>query len=136
MRAREVLHLQESREKMKLARFAMVLASFLVILSGCQLFNAINLTWSIDTVTSYATLPPYTHVTYTVRNMGKYDLTGVNLQIGVDVYGNKTYPASAWTPDFSIGQNQTLFGSIDIVTPVVATGWATVISVDMDKPQG
>ena len=119
-----------------LFRFSIILAVLAIGLSGCQLYNAINLAWSIDTVTSYGTLPPYTHVTYHVRNMGKYDLTGVNLQVGVDVYSNGTYPASAWTPDFNINQGQTLYGSIDILTPVVATGWATVISVDMDKPQG
>ena len=118
-----------------LVRYFIVLAALFVALSGCQLFNGINLAWNIDTVTAYGTIPPYTHVTYTVRNQGKVDLTGVNLQVGVDVYGNGTYPASAWTPDFSINQGQTLYGSIDVLTPTPSVGWATVISVDMDKPQ-
>ncbi|HVP19739.1 MAG TPA: hypothetical protein VMU36_12135 [Spirochaetia bacterium] len=42
--------------------------------------------------TARSKMPFFTHVAYSVRNLGKYDLTGVNLEIGVDVYGNGTYP--------------------------------------------
>lgn len=116
-----------------LVRYSIIVVALLVSLTGCELFNAINLAWNIDNVIPGV---PFTHVTYTVRNMGKLDLTGVNLQVGVDVLGNGAYPCSAWTPDFSIGQNQTRYGSIDVPTPSLPAGWATVISVDMDNPQG
>jgi hypothetical protein len=117
----------------RLFRLSVVLASLLVALTGCELFNGINLAWSIESVTPSVSSA---HVTYTVRNLGKYDLTGVNLEIGVDVHGDGTYPRSAWTPDFSIGQGQVLYGSLDVYTGTPPIGWATVISVDMDKPKG
>lgn len=116
-----------------LFRYVIVLPALLMALTGCQLFNAINLAWSIDNVVPRATSA---RVSYTVRNLGKLDLTGVNLEIGVDVNGDGTYPRSAWTPDFSIGQNQVLYGTLDVETGVMPVGWATVISVDMDNPQG
>lgn len=119
-----------------LVRFSVFLAALLVSLSGCELYNAINLAWNIDNVIPGV---PFTHVVYTVQNMGKDDLTGVNLQVGVDMTGNGvSYPCSAWTPDFSIHEGQTIHGSIDVPIPgvVLPAGWATVLSVDMDNPKG
>jgi hypothetical protein len=110
---------------------------FLVLLAGftgCQLYNAISLAWNIDNVT-YNTLTGVTRVSYTVQNVGKVDLTGVNLRIGVDVNNDLTYPTRAWTLDFSINQNQTIHSSIDIYTGFLPLGWATVLNVDMDNPK-
>ncbi len=86
----------------KLIALSMVLVGILLVVTGCELFNGINLTWNIDSLAYHS---PYTRVAYTVRNLGKYDLAGVNLEIGVDVNGNETYPVSAWTPYFSTGQD-------------------------------
>ena len=122
--------------KKKLLGVVAVLATVLLIVSGCDLYMGINVTWKITGVMWPG--GSYTHVTYSVQNLGKYDLTGVNLEIGVDVNGDGTYPCRAWTPDFSINQNQILYGSLDVPTGlgVNPAGWATVTSVDMDKPQG
>jgi hypothetical protein len=70
-----------------------------------------------------------------VQNVGKIDLAGVNLRIGVDVNNDLTYPVRAWTLDFSLNQNQTIHSSIDIYTGILPIGWATVLSVDMDNPK-
>ncbi len=115
----------------KLFAFSLLLAGILLTVAGCDLFNGINLAWNIESVTWSN---PNVHVMYSVRNLGKYDLTGVNLQFGVDMYGNGTYLVTAWTKDFSIGQNQVLFASIDIRTGTPPAGDVTVLSVDMDKP--
>jgi hypothetical protein len=112
---------------------AIAAASLLAAVAGCELYQGINLAWNITSVGPGA--PGCTRVSYAAQNMGKYDLKGVNLQIGVDLLGNDTYPVSSWTQDFNINQNQILYGSIDIPTP--STGiWATVLSVDMDSPSG
>jgi hypothetical protein len=116
----------------RLLELSILAAAFIVTLTGCQLYNAINLAWSIDGVTYSSS---FTHVSYTASNLGKIDLTGVNLEIGVDVNGDGNYPRSAWTPDFDIRQGQVLSGSLDVYTGVMPSGWATVISVDMDNPK-
>jgi len=116
----------------KLSRLAIVLAALLASLGGCHLYQAINLTWDIIRVT-YAN--PVTSVTYTATNLGKVDLTGVNLEVGVDVDGNGTYPLSVWTPDFSISTGETVSGTVAIRTGVLPLGGATVLSVDMDNPK-
>jgi hypothetical protein len=116
----------------RLARVFIVLTALLASLTGCQLYNAINLAWSINSV-SYSN--PFTHVSYTATNLGKVDLTGVNLEVGVDVNGDRTYPRSAWTPDFEVKEGQSVIGSVDVFTGVLPNGWATVISVDMDNPK-
>jgi hypothetical protein len=119
--------------KMKrLFRISFVSLALLVALTACDLYNAINLSWNIDGVAWLGN--GYTRVTYTVQNLGKYDLTGVNLKIGVDVNGNLTYPISGWTEPFSLLQNQTRYGSLDIYTGSAPFGWATVLSVDVDNP--
>ncbi len=117
--------------KRKIA-FSFVVLTVLTALSGCPLFNGINLAWNIDSVVYLGGL---TRVGYTVQNLGKYDLKSVNLQIGVDINGNLTYPLKAWTMDFNIDQNQILHGSLDLLTGVAPAGWATVLSIDMDNPE-
>jgi hypothetical protein len=114
-------------------KLAIVLSVLLVAATGCDLYQAINIGWSINGLTP---IGGFTRVSYTVQNLGKYDLTGVNLKIGVDVLGNGTYPAAQWTPDFSISQGQVLYGSIDIVTGGAPLGGAMVLGVDMDNPKG
>jgi hypothetical protein len=115
-----------------MTRLTIVLLAALVSLGGCQLFQAINLAWNITNVTYSSS---FTHVTYTATNLGKVDLTGVNLEIGVDMNGDGTYPRSVWTRDVDIRQGQTVVGSADVYTGVSPLGWATVISVDMDNPK-
>src|SRR5271169_6718292 len=90
-------------------KFVLVFSIMLAALTGCELYQAINVGWSIDAVSPNGTL---TRVDYTVRNLGKIDLTGVNLKVGVDVQGNGTYPATQWTPDFRINQNEIRHGKI------------------------
>lgn len=116
----------------RLARVLVAAAALLASLGGCQLYNAINVAWSITSVT-YSNA--FTHVGYTATNLGKIDLTGVNLEIGVDVNGDGTFPRSGWTPDFDITQGQSVSGSLDVYTGVLPNGWATVISIDMDNPK-
>ena len=120
----------------RLARVIIILAALLVSLAGCELYNAINLAWSINSVTYSGSVPHViTHVSYTATNLGRIDLTGANLEVGVDVNGDGTYPQSAWTPDFNVDQGHSVVGSVDVYTGVVPLGWATVISVDMDNPK-
>ncbi len=116
----------------RLAKLLIVPVVLLAGLGGCQLYQAINVAWDITAVT-YSN--HFTHVSYTATNFGKNDLKGVNLEIGVDVNGNGTYPLSAWTPDFSLNEGQTVVSSIDVYTGVAPVGWATVISIDMDNPK-
>jgi hypothetical protein len=125
----------ERREMKKLITVSFLALAVLATLAGCELYNAINVAWSIDSM-MYNPVTYHTNVMYTVRNMGKVDLTGVNLQVGVDVLGIGTYPNRSWTPDFSLRQNQVLTGSVDVYTGSNPIGGATVISVDMDNPQG
>lgn len=117
-----------------IVKIAIVFSIVLAAATGCELYQAVNVGWSINGMSQAGS---FTRVSYTVRNQGKLDLTGVNLQVGVDVLGNGTYPATAWTPDFSINKNQVLYGSIDVPTgPVPPLGGAMVLSVDMDNPPG
>jgi hypothetical protein len=113
---------------------SIIVFALLAGLAGCQLYNAISVGWNIDGVT-YNGLTGMTRVAYSVQNVGKIDLTGVNLRIGVDVNNDLTYPVRAWTMDFSLNQNQTIHSSIDIYTGILPIGWATVLSVDMDNPK-
>ncbi|HTZ51033.1 MAG TPA: hypothetical protein VMF68_05225 [Spirochaetia bacterium] len=122
--------------KKRIALFVLA-AALLVAAAGCELYQQINLTWSITGVTPLG--GNYYQVTYTVQNLGKYDLTGVNLQIGLDVNGNNTLYAADWTPSFSIAQSQFLAGSINLyyTGSVYSTPYrAAVLSVDMDSPSG
>jgi hypothetical protein len=109
-------------------------ALLLAALAGCDLYQGINLAWNITGVT--AVPGGFTRVSYTAQNLGKYDLKGVNLKIGVDVTGTATYPVSAWTSDFDVKQNEIVAGSLDIFTGSATVYGATVISVDMDSPSG
>jgi hypothetical protein len=102
----------------------------LALLAGCELFNAINVAWNVDSY-SYDVPSGRTTVFYTVQNQGKIDLTGVNLEIGVEVGG---LYITGWTPDFTLSQNQIRHGSFAILTGPGAVG-ATVLGVDMDDPQ-
>ena len=115
-------------------RIAVVVSIVLVAVAGCELYQAVNVGWIIDSMGPNGTS---TRVTYTVWNQGKLDLTGVNLKIGVDVLGNGTYPATQWTPDFSMHENEVLHGSIDVNTGgAIVMGGATVLAIDMDNPPG
>jgi hypothetical protein len=107
-----------------------VLAAF----TGCELYQAINVTWSIDSITLVPLSGAY-RISYTVQNLGKIDLTGVNLEIGADMVGNGTYFYSTWTPDFSLNQNQIKYGYVDLYTGTLPAA-AAVLSVDMDNPSG
>jgi len=116
-----------------LFKLSIVFLALLAAVTGCELYTAVNVAWSIDSMTYSG---GFTTVTYTVQNLGKVDLTGVNLQIGVDMSGNLTYPSRAWTTDFSLNQNQTIHGSLGFYTGSNPLGWATVLSIDMDNPKG
>ncbi|HET6451054.1 MAG TPA: hypothetical protein VFI08_07065 [Spirochaetia bacterium] len=109
-------------------------AVLLAAVSGCDLYQGINLAWNITTVAPVG--GGLTRVSYTAQNLGKYDLKGVNLKIGIDVTGTGTYPVSAWTPDFNVKQNEVVAGFLDIYTGAATVYGATVISVDMDSPTG
>ena len=113
-----------------LIKISLLVLAVLTALAGCDLYNAINVAWNID---SYSpNVPPgWTTVFYTVQNQGKIDLTGVNLEIGVDIGGSYV---TGWTPDFDLRQNQILHGSLSILTGPIAVG-ATVLGVDMDDPK-
>jgi hypothetical protein len=115
-------------------KIAIVVSIVLAVMTGCELYQAVNVGWTIDSMGPNGT---YTRVSYTVRNLGKLDLTGVNLKIGVDVLGDGSYPATEWTPDFSLDQNEVRYGSIDVNTGgAFVAGGAMVLSVDMDNPKG
>jgi hypothetical protein len=116
-----------------LIRVSFLVLVVLTALTGCELFSGINVAWSITSVSYY---PDHATVTYTVQNLGKVDLTGVNLQIGVDMVPDSfTYPMRGWTPDFDLHQNQVKFGALDVFTGTqpVMNSWATVLSIDLDK---
>jgi hypothetical protein len=117
-----------------LMKLCAVLLFLLFVLTACDLYNQINLGWTIDAVnvSSYNA-----HVDYTVWNHGKYDLTGVNLEIGVYATPTTIGYISAWTlPDFSLAQNDTRSGGIDInIYPNTASSGAAVLAVDMDNPK-
>jgi len=104
----------------------------LAVAGGCELYTGITLTWGvINTVTSSS----YTTVNYWVENQGQYDLTGVNLEFGLDTTGYGTYTYTGVTPSFSINQGQTISSSIVIYTPSYVYN-AAVLMVDMDSPSG
>jgi hypothetical protein len=117
-------------------RLSIALIVLLVALTSCTLYNGINLIWDWSNINLLA--GNYYRVTYTVQNLGKVDLTGVNLLWGVDV-NNDTYPeGQSWTSDFSISQGATLVNqTIDVYAPggiIPPSLNAMVLSVDMDKP--
>ena len=116
-------------------RLSIALIVLLVALTSCNLYNGINLIWDWSFINPLA--GNYYRVTYTVQNLGKVDLTGVNLLWGVDV-NNDTYPeGQSWTSDFSISQGATLVNqTVNVYAPggVTPPLNAMVLSVDMDKP--
>ncbi len=113
---------------------AALAAALLAGLVSCDLYQGINLAWNVTGVTA---LPGnFYRVGYSVQNPGKYDLHGVNLQIGLDIYGNGSFFVAGRTPDFTINQNQLLFGTIDLYSSIPPIGGASVLSVDMDSPSG
>lgn len=114
------------KKRIALSILAVALLAFAV---GCDLYTGISVTWSVN---SYSVSASPVHVTYTVHNVGQYDLTGVNLEIGVDTGAGFYY--TAWTADFSLAKGQTLTGSIDVPTNSALPLGATVLSIDMDKP--
>jgi hypothetical protein len=114
------------KRRIALSVFALALLAFAV---GCDLYTGISVNWNIDT---YSSPGSPVHVTYTVQNVGQYDLTGVNLQIGVDTGAGFYY--TAWTSGTSLNKGDIRHGSIDLLTngnPVVGV---TVLAVDMDNP--
>jgi len=104
----------------------------LVAAAGCDLYTGITVSWSVDTYTATPTSP--VHVTYTVQNVGQYDLTGVNLQLGVDT--GTGYYYTAWTSSFSLDKGEIRHGGIDITTNGTSAIGAAVLAVDMDSPSG
>ena len=77
----------------------------------------------------------HTQVTFQVYNLGKYDLTGINLLIGLDTTGDGLWDVKGWTADFSLSQNGMTTQGVDFVgVPYSGTYNAFVLSVDMDKP--
>ena len=103
----------------------------LVAAVGCELYTGITVNWSVD---GYTTTGSPVNVTYTVQNSGQYDLTGVNLEIGVDT--GTGYYYTAWTPSFSLNKGEIKHGSLNIVTNNAVAIGAAVLSVDMDSPSG
>ena len=116
-----------------LLKLCVVLLLLLFVLTACSLYNEINVRWNIDSLTLN---PTYARVGYTVWNQGKYDLTGVNLEIGVYATAPVAGYLSAWTtPDFSLAQNESHSSYIDINTAgYIVTTTTAVLGVDMDKP--
>ena len=113
--------------KRKIA-LAILAAALLAAAVGCDLYTGISVTWTIDTYQQIGTI---TRVTYTVQNMGQYDLTGANLEIGVD---SGAFYQTAWTADFSLNKGQVLHGTLDIVTGAITPVGVTVFGIDMDNP--
>ncbi len=103
----------------------------LVAAVGCELYTGITLNWSVDT---YSPSGTPVHVTYTVQNSGQYDLTGVNLEIGVAT--NTGYYYSQWSPSFSLNKGEIRSLSMDVPTNGASVTSAAVLSVDMDSPSG
>ena len=118
-----------------LTKLCVVLLLLLIVLTACDLYNQVNVGRSMDAVIWSS---PTAQVHYTVWNQGKYDLTGVNLKIGVDVGTPIFGYVSAWTtPDFDLAKNETRSGDIYINIPsgVPTTAPAAVLAVDMDNPK-
>jgi hypothetical protein len=112
--------------RIALSILAVALLAFAV---GCDLYTGISVTWNVD---SYMQMGTITRVNYTVQNVGQYDLTGVNLEVGVDTGSGFYY--TAWTATFSLAKNQVLHGSIDVPTGGLVPLGATILGVDTDKP--
>jgi hypothetical protein len=112
-----------------LVKLGAVLMVLLLALAACT-FDQISVRWSVDNTVGPG---PIITVDYTVWNDGKYDLTGVNLEIGID---SSVGIISYWTPDFSLDRGETKYGtfsfSIGSATPV---GVGLILGVDMDKPK-
>jgi hypothetical protein len=128
-------------EKMKaLGKPCLLLLAFAVplSLSSCDLFNAINLYYVIDDVFDYPAFQ-YARIDYTVENMGRIDLTGVNIRFGVDTTGNGDYTDSAdgdaWTMDFNIDAGEVRSGTINVRYTGTSAVSAAIIGVDMDNPK-
>ena len=116
-------------------KIGIVVMALLFVLTTCNLFDQINIRWSTGAV---SITPGYINIDYTVWNQGKFDLTGVNLEIGVFATPVTNDWISAWTlPDFSLAQGQTRTGTISIFVGS-NTGYleVAVLGVDMDKPNG
>jgi hypothetical protein len=104
----------------------------LVALTSCNLYQAINLDWGDAVISGNGS---HTQVSYQVYNLGKYDLTGINLLIGLDTTGDGLWDYSAWTADFSLSQNSSTTQGVDFIgISYFASYNAYVLSVDMDKP--
>jgi hypothetical protein len=113
-------------------RVGILLSALLFALTACNLFNQVNVGWRIDRVDQAGSLAT---VAYTAWNDGKYDLTGVNLKIGVYATPLGDY-VSGWTmPDITLNQNETKSGSIVIDVGLNTASGAAVLAVDMDNPQ-
>jgi hypothetical protein len=114
--------------KKRIALFVLA-AALLAAVVGCDLYTGISVNWNIDT---FSTPGSPVHVTYTVQNVGQYDLSGVNLQIGVDTGGGFYY--TNWTSSFSLNKGEIRHGSVDVVTNAAPVAEVTVLAIDMDKP--
>jgi hypothetical protein len=122
-----------------LAKIGVVVIVVLFALTACNLFDQINIRWDI---TGYGLSGSLATVSYNVWNDGKFDLTGVNLEVAAYVSPAGVYK-SAWTlPDFSLAQKEMKSGSYSFsISPYSSafgdsvTG-AAILGVDMDKPNG
>jgi hypothetical protein len=119
-------------------RLGVALVVLLIALTSCSLYQAINVGWTIGTISRFS---GSTVIPYTAMNLGKYDLTGINLQFTVDLNGDGYFDPqspylepSAWTPDFSLSQGGSITSSITIYHVGTSPGLAAVTAVDMDKP--
>lgn|GEM_PF-5534947 len=119
-----------------LLKLGCVLVILLFALTACNLYQAINVGWTIVSYTAGSIIT----VTYDVWNAGKYDLTGVNLHFSVYASAGVVGYYDAWTPDFSLNKDQYITGdtfTMDISPGALGlTGYVEVIGVDMDKPKG
>ena len=113
-----------------LLKLGAVVIVLLLVLTACT-YDQISVRWSVDATFVAGSIVT---VDYTVWNDGKYDLTGVNLEIGID---SNVGIISYWTPNFTLNQGDVLQGtfsfSIGSATPI---GLGLILGVDMDKPKG
>jgi hypothetical protein len=123
----DVIVFADMKTLLKLCCVVMVL---LFLLTACNL-DQISVRWTVDATTWLA---PTVTVDYTVWNDGAYDLTGVNLEIGISTTLGDVI--SDWTPDFSLNKGETKTGTFFLNTGVeTPTGAATILGVRMDNPK-
>ncbi len=106
-------------------------------LTACSLYDQINVKCL---VTGYTEGLSIVTANYSAENKGTFDLTGVNLEIGVYLNISPHYVSfSEYTaPDFSLDTGEIKTGSVMIdISPYTLADISSVavISVDMDNPK-